>query len=271
MPGERPRWRACRTVVADDRIGQLAGWPLRTAEARGDGKYCADPVMEGPNKLGSAHRSRLASSALNRLGHPRLVTCECRHQGVRQLGVERGPMTLEPMTLGTLASGILGMLGLIGWRFRRIHLRTSGLGVFGLAEIYVRSQADAIRERERRTTILTTVAALPPGTTVVDRRADGATLTIRIPATLTPSQERSPWSRGVPSSDAVGQRSVSPAARGTDCTTTGVPAREPLAENPGVGEPGGLSKTVIGGEVHPRPKRDTTTLGRQGKTAARAG
>jgi hypothetical protein len=98
-------------------------------------------------------------------------------------------MTMDPMALGALASSMLGTLGYLGWRFHRVHPRTSGVGPFGLAETYVRGQADATRERERRATIVATVAALPPGATLIDQRADGATLTIRIPTTAPPSRE----------------------------------------------------------------------------------
>jgi hypothetical protein len=98
-------------------------------------------------------------------------------------------MTVDPMALGALASSMLGALGYVSWRFHRVNPRTSGAGLFRLADTYVRGQADAARERERRATIVATVAALPPGATLVDQRADGATLSIRIPTTLPPSRE----------------------------------------------------------------------------------
>jgi hypothetical protein len=98
-------------------------------------------------------------------------------------------MIVDPMALGALASSMLGALGYVGWRSYRSHSRTSGAGPFGLAETYVRGQADATRERERRATIVATVAALPPGAMLVDQRADGAILTIRIPPTLPASKE----------------------------------------------------------------------------------
>jgi hypothetical protein len=93
------------------------------------------------------------------------------------------------MALGALVSSMLGTLGCVGWRFHRVHPRSPGIGPFGLAETYFRSQADATCERERRATIVATLAALPPGATLLDQRADGATLSIRIPTTLPPSRE----------------------------------------------------------------------------------
>jgi hypothetical protein len=98
-------------------------------------------------------------------------------------------MTVEPMALGALGSGVLSAVGYIGWRLRRSTSHGLGPGPFRLAETYLRGQADAARERERRTTIVATVAALPPGATLVDRRADGATLTIRMPVTSPASIE----------------------------------------------------------------------------------
>jgi hypothetical protein len=90
-------------------------------------------------------------------------------------------MTVEPMALGALASSVLSAIGLIGWRFYRSTVRARGLSLLQLADTYLHSRADATRERERRATIVATVAALPAGATLVDQRADGATLTIRMP------------------------------------------------------------------------------------------
>jgi hypothetical protein len=90
-------------------------------------------------------------------------------------------MTVELMTLGALASSVLSGVGYVVWRLYRSISRAPGTNPLQLAETYVRGQADATRERERRATIVATVAALPPGAILVDRRADGATLTIRMP------------------------------------------------------------------------------------------
>jgi hypothetical protein len=98
-------------------------------------------------------------------------------------------MLVEPMALGALASSTLGALGYVRWRSYRSRMRTSGMGPFGVAETYVRGHADATRERERRATIVAAVTALPAGATLVDRRADGTTLTVRIPPTLPSSKE----------------------------------------------------------------------------------
>jgi hypothetical protein len=89
-------------------------------------------------------------------------------------------MPVEPMSLGALAS-MLSAVGYAGWRAHRSGSRTPGAGPFRLAQTYARGHADAARERERRATIVAAVAALPPSATLVDRRADGATLTIRMP------------------------------------------------------------------------------------------
>jgi hypothetical protein len=91
-------------------------------------------------------------------------------------------MAAEPIALGALASSVLGAVGYVGWRSYRSTSRRVRTGPFRLAETYLRGQADATRERERRATIVAAVAALPPGATLVDQRADGATLTIRMPS-----------------------------------------------------------------------------------------
>jgi hypothetical protein len=83
------------------------------------------------------------------------------------------------MAVGALASSALGALGCISWRSRRHPVPS--MGPFRLAETYVKGRAETAHEQERRATIVATVAALPPGSWLVDRRADGATLTIRIP------------------------------------------------------------------------------------------
>jgi hypothetical protein len=88
-------------------------------------------------------------------------------------------VSVELMAVGALASSALGALGCIGWRSRRHPVPS--MGPFRLAETYLRGWAEMAHEQERRTTIVATVAALPPGSSLVDRRADGATLTIRIP------------------------------------------------------------------------------------------
>jgi hypothetical protein len=90
-------------------------------------------------------------------------------------------MTVEPMALGALASSVLSGVGYVVWRLYRSISRAPGTNPLQLAETYVRGQADATRERERRATIVATVAALPPGAILVDQRADGATLTIHMP------------------------------------------------------------------------------------------
>jgi hypothetical protein len=98
-------------------------------------------------------------------------------------------MTVEPMALGAFASSALGAVGFVGWRWYRSACQASGLSPFQVVETYIRGQADATRERERRATIIATVAAMPPGATLVDRRADGATLTIRMPVMSAASME----------------------------------------------------------------------------------
>ena len=98
-------------------------------------------------------------------------------------------MTVEPMALSVLASSALGTVGFMGWRRYRSSCQASGLSPFQVVETYIHGQADATRERERRATIVATVAAMPPGATLVDRRADGATLTIRMPVMPAASQE----------------------------------------------------------------------------------
>ena len=90
-------------------------------------------------------------------------------------------MTVEFMALGALASSVLSGVSYVVWRLYRSMSRALGTNPLQLAETYVRGQADATRERERRATIVATVAALPPGAILVDRRADGASLTIRMP------------------------------------------------------------------------------------------
>ena len=104
-------------------------------------------------------------------------------------------MTVEPMALGALASSALGTVGFIGWRRYRSVCQASSLSPFRVVETYIRGQADATRERERRATIVATVAAMPPGATLVDRRADGATLTIRMPVMSAASMEPGHGSR----------------------------------------------------------------------------
>jgi Flp pilus assembly protein CpaB len=98
-------------------------------------------------------------------------------------------MTVEPMALGAVASTALSTVGYIGWRLHRSTSHAHAPSPFQLLEAYVRGQADATRERERRTTIVASVAVLPSGATLVDQRADGTTLTIRMPARSTASME----------------------------------------------------------------------------------
>jgi hypothetical protein len=90
-------------------------------------------------------------------------------------------VVVEPMAVGALASGALGALGCLGWRSRRLSVPS--MVPFRLAETYLKGRAETAHEQERRATIVAAVAALPPGASLVDRRADGATLTIRIPLT----------------------------------------------------------------------------------------
>jgi hypothetical protein len=92
-------------------------------------------------------------------------------------------MTVEPMALGALATSVLSGAGFIVWRLHRWISQASGTSPLHLVETYLRGQADATRERERRATIVATVAALPPGATLADQRPDGATLTIHMPVT----------------------------------------------------------------------------------------
>jgi hypothetical protein len=86
---------------------------------------------------------------------------------------------VEPMAIGALASSVLGAVGYIGWRSRRLSI--PGMGPVRLAETYLKGWVETAHERERRATIVATVTALPPGASLVDRRADGTTLTIRVP------------------------------------------------------------------------------------------
>ena len=88
-------------------------------------------------------------------------------------------MGVELMAVGALASSALGALGCIGWRSWRHPVPS--MGPCRLAETYLKGRVETAHEQERRVTIVATVAALPPGSWLVDRRADGATLTIRIP------------------------------------------------------------------------------------------
>jgi hypothetical protein len=54
-------------------------------------------------------------------------------------------------------------------------------GVWGAVRAYVEWRAARAFERERRATLLMVPQALPPGTLVYDRRADGSVLELRIP------------------------------------------------------------------------------------------
>ena len=93
----------------------------------------------------------------------------------------RNVVGVEPIAVGALASSALGALGCIGWRSRSLSVLS--MGPFRLAEAYLKGRAETAREEERRATIVATVTVLPPGASLVDRRADGATLTISIPLT----------------------------------------------------------------------------------------
>src|SRR6266498_427885 len=117
---------------------------------------------------------------LNPWGRSCLVTGKCHHWGGAVMG---GGMwvSVEPVAVGALASSALGALGWIGWRSRRLSIPS--MCPFRLAETYLKGRAETAHEQERRATIVATVTALPPGASLVDRRADGATLTIRIPLT----------------------------------------------------------------------------------------
>ena len=98
-------------------------------------------------------------------------------------------MTVEPIALGALASSVLSGAGYVVWRLHRWISRSQGTNPLKLSETYIRSQADATRERERRATIVATVASLPPGAMLIDQRADGATLTVRMPVTSSASPQ----------------------------------------------------------------------------------
>jgi hypothetical protein len=93
-------------------------------------------------------------------------------------------MVVEAVTLGAMASSILGGIAcrrLIAWLGRLLS---------DLAATYVAAQADAVRERERRATIVAAVTVLPSNGWLIDQRPDGTALTI-----LSESQCRTllPW------------------------------------------------------------------------------
>ena len=88
---------------------------------------------------------------------------------------------MDSMAVGALASSLAGALTWVRWRHHRLRLSHGIGGPLRLAEAYMCSRAETARERERRATIIAVITALPPGASLVDRRADGASLTVRIP------------------------------------------------------------------------------------------
>lgn len=60
----------------------------------------------------------------------------------------------------------------------------SPASIWRAVRAYIQGRQARLFERERRATLLTVPQALPPGTRIVDRRADGSVLVIDVPPGL---------------------------------------------------------------------------------------
>ena len=90
-------------------------------------------------------------------------------------------MTVELMALGALASSVLSGVGYVVWRLYRSHLPSSGNESPPASRDLHTWSGGCDTRTGAASHDRATVAALPPGAILVDRRADGATLTIRMP------------------------------------------------------------------------------------------
>jgi hypothetical protein len=86
------------------------------------------------------------------------------------------------LTVGVITSAVLLVSFILrfgGRPARQSRLHNAGPNLTRLAVTYVEGHVAVVREREHRETLLATMNAMPPGATLVDRRADGAMLTIQ--------------------------------------------------------------------------------------------
>ncbi|MEV5576904.1 hypothetical protein AB0L06_43365 [Spirillospora sp. NPDC052269] len=64
----------------------------------------------------------------------------------------------------------------------RSAIKCKASGLWQVIQAYVVGRNAVTLERERRTTLLVVASLLPPGTELLDLRADGSTLELRAPA-----------------------------------------------------------------------------------------
>jgi hypothetical protein len=88
-------------------------------------------------------------------------------------------MVRDPAAVGAVAASLLGLIGFVRARWRTVSSRSSRRGLVHLAETYVIGLEDVALERERRSTIVAVLAALPLGGVVTYQHSNGAKLTIR--------------------------------------------------------------------------------------------
>jgi hypothetical protein len=84
---------------------------------------------------------------------------------------------MEPAAVGAALA-----LALAAARWARRRDGAADRGVGRLVGVVAEAYAAATWERAHRDTLVAAVTVLPPGGLLVDRRADGATLTIQVPA-----------------------------------------------------------------------------------------